>query len=67
MYLCAIYTASACILDSNFGDDDATGIKSLRLLDADGTERWYDLNGRRISQPTKKGVYIHNGNKEIVK
>ena len=42
-------------------DDEATGIDSLRLQDADGTEQWYDLNGRRISKPTRKGVYIHNG------
>ncbi len=42
-------------------DDEATGIDSLRLQDVDGTEQWYDLNGRRISKPTRKGVYIHNG------
>ena len=42
-------------------DDEATGIDSLRLLDADGSEQWYDLNGRRISKPTRKGLYIHNG------
>ena len=42
-------------------DDEATGIDSLRLVDADGTEQWYDLNGRRISKPTRKGLYIHNG------
>ena len=42
-------------------DDEATGIDSLRLQDADGTEQWYDLNGRRISKPIRKGVYIHNG------
>ena len=42
-------------------DDDATVIDSLRLLDADGTEQWYDLSGRRISKPTRKGLYIHNG------
>lgn len=42
-------------------DDEATGIDSLRLQDADGTEQWYDLNGRRISKPTRKGIYIHNG------
>jgi hypothetical protein len=42
-------------------DDEATGIDSLRLQDVDGTEQWYDLNGRRISKPTRKGVYIYNG------
>ena len=28
-------------------------------------DRWYDMNGRRISQPVKKGVYIH-GNRKVV-
>jgi hypothetical protein len=53
-------SANARELGSSF-DDDATGIVSLRLLDADGTEQWYDLSGRRISKPTRKGLYIHNG------
>lgn len=31
-------------------------------------ERWYDLNGRRLQQkPTKKGVYLHNGLKVIIR
>ena len=29
--------------------------------------RYYDLSGRRISQPTSKGIYIFNGKKMIVK
>ena len=28
---------------------------------------FYDLQGRRIEQPQKGGVYIHNGKKMIVK
>jgi len=48
-------------------DDETTGIRYIRTTDADGTEQWYDLNGHRISKPTKKGVYIHNGRKEAVK
>lgn len=28
---------------------------------------WYDLNGRRLNgRPTKKGVYIHNGQQSII-
>ena len=57
---------AARTLDSAF-EGSATAISSLRLIDADGTERWYDLNGRRIEKPTQKGVYIHNGKKVIVK
>lgn len=28
---------------------------------------WYDLQGRRIIQPTKAGIYLNNGRKVIVK
>ena len=31
-------------------------------------DNWYDLNGRKLdSKPTKKGLYILNGNKVVVK
>ena len=31
-------------------------------------EEWYDLSGRRLEgKPAKKGVYIHNGKKEVVR
>lgn len=52
----------ARLLNSSF-DGDATGIQNIRTVDADGTEQWYDLNGRRIAKPTTKGVYIRNGKK----
>jgi hypothetical protein len=30
--------------------------------------QWYDLNGRKLDgKPTKKGVYIQNGKKVVVK
>lgn len=48
-------------------DGDATGINSLRLVGHDGTEQWYDLNGRRIERPTKKGLYIYQGKKVTIK
>ena len=54
------------MLDSSFGDE-ATGINSLRTIDRDGTERYFDLNGRRIEKPATKGIYIHNGRKEVLK
>jgi hypothetical protein len=32
------------------------------------TATWYDLNGRKLNgMPTKKGVYIMNGRKVVVK
>ena len=57
--------------DSYQGDNDgeATGIAPvIHTIDCDGTERWFDLNGRQLSgKPTKKGVYIHRGKKQVVK
>ena len=46
--------------------EDATGIEQLRTIDADGTERVYDLSGRRIDENTK-GIVIKNGRKIIQK
>jgi len=56
--------ASANELTLNFGDDDATAIKNIKV----GTEDniYYDLQGRRVLYPTK-GLYIVNGKKVIVK
>ena len=36
-------------------------------VEASGDDRWYDMNGRRISQPMKKGVYIHGNRKVVIK
>jgi hypothetical protein len=31
-------------------------------------DNWYDLNGRKLQgKPTRKGVYIQNGQKVVVK
>lgn len=57
-------TAGSNILDSTF-DDDTTPITNIRTINTDGTEQWFDLNGRRIAQPTNKGIYIHNGKKIV--
>jgi hypothetical protein len=46
--------------------EDATGIDQLRTIDADGTERVYDLNGRQLNAPVK-GINIINGKKVMNK
>ena len=53
----------------NEGDNEATGIAPvIHTIDRDGTERWFDLNGRQLEgKPTKKGVYINKGNKVVIK
>jgi hypothetical protein len=47
--------------------DNATGIDSYTTIDRDGTERTYDLQGRRIDARSAKGVVIINGRKVIKK
>ena len=54
------------VAKSIIGDgDEATGIS--RVAAEDGNDTWYNLSGQRISAPTKKGLYIKNGKKVIVK
>ena len=48
--------------------DEATGIKNLTPTLSEGEGAWYDLNGRKLNgMPTRKGVYILNGRKVVVK
>ena len=47
-------------------DGDNTGIKDV-MLDERQDGKWYDLQGRRISKPTKPGLYILNGKKTTIK
>ena len=47
------------------GDGDATGIS--RIASEAGNDTWYNLKGQRIDTPTKKGLYIKNGKKVIVR
>jgi len=47
-------------------DDEATGIQQIHTIDIDGTENYYDLNGRRLDQP-QRGINIVNGKKILVK
>lgn len=45
--------------------DGTTGIN--RIAAEAGNDTWYNLSGQRINVPTKKGLYIKNGKKVIVK
>ena len=49
-------------------DAETTGIETLNMERGtlnDGS--WYDLSGRKIAAPTKKGIYILNGRKVVMK
>jgi len=48
------------------GDGDATAISRI-AAQAGKDDVWYNLNGQRINTPNKKGLYIKNGKKVIVK
>lgn len=43
--------------------EDATGITTVSGSPADAP--LYDLNGRRVTKPAKKGIYIQNGRKVV--
>ena len=55
----------------NFGDGESTGIRLIdngQLTIDNEAGAWYDMSGRRLNgEPTKKGVYISNGKKVIIK
>lgn len=57
-------TVPSPAMETIFGG--TTGVRQLRTIGHDGTETYYDLNGRRIgSIQAKKGVVIVNGKKVI--
>ncbi len=48
--------------------DETTSMEDGRRKMEDGKNDWYSLEGRKLSgRPTRKGVYIHNGRKEVIK
>lgn len=65
-YIEATTAAARKTLNSTFNNNTA-GIQNIRAVDRDGTERWFDLNGRRIEKPATKGIYIQNGHKVVIK
>lgn len=44
-------------------------VDGIGIVQADGTRATvlYDLNGRRVSAPSKSGIYIKNGKKVVMK
>jgi len=67
-YFQATTNSSARALNMVIDDGEATTIDAvIRTIDADGTEHYYDMNGRLLSGNPQKGMYIHNGKKYINK
>ena len=61
-YLSSLDEAGARI---SIVDEDVTGIANVKTLSV-GSSDYYDLQGRKIENP-KKGLYINNGKKVVVK
>jgi hypothetical protein len=52
----------------NFGDDETTSIELSPSIINKNDDTWYSLDGIRLSKkPSEKGIYIHNGRKEVLK
>ena len=51
------------------GDDETTGIKdnNRETITNNRDGQWFTISGQRIDKPTKKGLYIHDGRKVVVK
>lgn len=66
--------APQCVID--FGDDSATSLRGTGTVngekgmvngEAATSARWYTVDGRMLhARPLKKGIYIHNGRKEVI-
>ena len=53
-------------LTITFDDGETTGISEIEKMRDGENEKFFDLQGRRVAQPTK-GLYIVNGKKVIIK
>ena len=50
----------------DFGDDNPTSVKSLPQTTR--TDSWHSLDGRRLSgEPARRGIYVRNGKKVVLK
>lgn len=54
-------------LDMELVDGDVDGVDTILTIDRDGTENYYDLNGRKLNGRPQRGVYIYRGKKYVNK
>lgn len=48
-------------------NEDITGIKNVTPILDHGEDVWYSLDGHLLNgRPSTKGIYIHNGRKEVI-
>ncbi len=49
-------------------EEEATDISEIERMSNGGNESWYSLDGQKLQKkPTKKGMYIVNGQKVVIK
>jgi hypothetical protein len=53
------------VLDLDFSESETTGISNVNR-ETINNNRYFNLSGQRVAQPTK-GLYIVNGKKVIIK
>ncbi len=54
--------------ENEFFSNDANGILPLiQTIEADGSSRYFDLQGRQLTAPATKGIYIKDGKKVMNK
>jgi hypothetical protein len=66
-YFQATAKSGARSISMAFDEESTTAVQRIHTIDADGTERYYDLNGRLLPGKPQKGVYILNGKKYVNK
>ena len=64
-YLCAPVGSGGDVKGFIFNDSE-TAIQNIQF-ESETNGAYFDLSGRRLSIPTQKGLYIHNGKKVIIK
>lgn len=61
-------TSAAARIQMSFFDSETTGISDVaRRGNIEDADRVYDLQGRQVTKPVKKGLYVRSGKKVIVK
>lgn len=59
--------AARAVTRSIVGGNGTTGIDAIENVTIDN-EGWYDLQGRKLqAKPNRKGIYIHNGKKVVIR
>ena len=49
-------------------DENLSGISSAKLTGAPADGTWYTIDGRRVAgKPAKKGIYVKNGKKVVIR